>query len=135
MLNFIEKVPSYDEYNSLKTELGWKVMSEEKTMKGLHNSTLSISVYDDDQFVGMGRIVGDDAMVYVISNIMIKPDYHHQGIGSKIMGILMNYLDENCSENAMVMLMSRKETEEFYKKFGFICRPSKDGGSGMCKYY
>ncbi|WP_461207356.1 GNAT family N-acetyltransferase [Clostridium sp. DL1XJH146] len=91
--------------------------------------------YDDDKLVGMGRIVGDDAMVYVISNIMVKKEYHNRGIGFEVVSLLMNYLDENCGENALVMLMARKGTEEFYKKFGFICRPSQDGGYGMCKYY
>lgn len=135
LINFIIKVPTYNEYNDLKKELGWKIIDKENTIKGLRNSIMCVCAYDDEMFIGMGRIVGDDGMVYVISNIMVKSNYHHRGIGTKIMSLLMNYLEENCSENTMVMLMSRKGTEEFYEKFGFICRPYQEGGYGMCKYF
>ncbi|WP_461207366.1 GNAT family N-acetyltransferase [Clostridium sp. DL1XJH146] len=135
MIKYINKVPTYKEYNNLKIELGFKSSDKEWAIKGLNNSILCVCAYDNDKLVGMGRIVGDDAMVYVISNIMVKKEYHNKGIGFKVVSLLMNYLDENCGENALVMLMARKGTEEFYKKFGFICRPSQDGGYGMCKYY
>jgi len=135
LLKYIYKIPSYDEYNGLKKELGWKVMDKATTVKGLNNSIMSVCVYDDEQFIGMGRIVGDGGMVFVISNMMIKPSYHGQGIGKRIMGILSDYLDENCTKNTLVMLMARKGTEAFYESFGFIRRPSNEGGAGMCKYY
>jgi GNAT superfamily N-acetyltransferase len=135
LIKYIQKEPTYDEYNELKTELGFKIIDKENTIRGLSNSILCICAYDEEVFVGMGRIVGDGGMVYVISNVMIKPDYHHKGIGTNIMNLLMNYLEEVCTENTLVMLMSRKGTEEFYEKLGFISRPSVEGGAGMCKYY
>jgi len=135
LIKYIEKIPTYDEYCELKTQLGWRVSDKESIIKGLNNSIMCICVYDNDKFVGMGRIVGDGGMVFVISNIMVRADYHHSGIGTQIMQLLMAYLEITCTENTLVMLMSRKGTEEFYEKFGFIRRPSIEGGYGMCKYF
>lgn len=135
MLKYIEMIPEIKEYNHLRKALGFNLLEDKSTSVGLSNSIKCICAFDDETLIGMGRIVGDDGMVYVISNIFVLPEYQHQGVGHKIMSILMNYLESVCTENSQVILMARKDTEDFYKKFGFISRPTNELGAGMCRYF
>lgn len=135
MIKYVEAIPNINEYNQLRAAVGLKLMEDKSTITGLNNSLKCISVFDDDKFIGMGRIVGDNGMVYVISNIFVMPEYQHQGIGYKIMSILIEYLENVSTENSQVILMARKGTEDFYKKFGFLSRPTNELGAGMCRYF
>lgn len=135
MLKYVDMIPGINEYNQLRKTLGLKLIEDKSIIMGLNNSIKCISVFDDEKMIGMGRIIGDNGMVYVISNIFIIPEYQHQGIGYRIMNILLNYLESVCSENSQVILMARKDTEDFYKKFGFLCRPTNELGAGMCRYF
>ena len=38
-------------------------------------------------------------------------------------------------ETAMITLVSAKDKEQFYKKFGFIERPNADRGAGMYMFH
>lgn len=135
MLKYVEMIPGVNEYNYLRKTLGLKLLDENSTARGLNNSIKCICVYDEKKLIGMGRIIGDNGMVYVISNIFVLPEYQHQGIGYRIMSILNDYLENVASENSQAILMARKDTEDFYDKFGFICRPTNELGAGMCRYF
>lgn len=135
MIKYVEMIPGVKEYNQLRKVLGLKLIEDKSTIIGLNNSIKCICVFDEDKLIGMGRIIGDNGMVYVISNIFVMPEYQHQGIGFKIMDILMCYLENIGARNSQVILMARKNTEDFYEKFGFFCRPTNELGAGMCRYF
>ncbi|MCA1073474.1 GNAT family N-acetyltransferase [Clostridium bowmanii] len=50
--------------------------------------------------MGFGRIVGDQGITYVVSDIMVDPDYQRNGLGKVIMEEVDSYLNKNTDENA-----------------------------------
>ena len=44
-----------------------------------------MSIYDEEKIIGLGRIVGDGAISYVVNDIMVYLEYQGQGIGKLIM--------------------------------------------------
>ncbi|MBU3191361.1 GNAT family N-acetyltransferase [Clostridium bowmanii] len=50
--------------------------------------------------IGFGRIVGDQGITYVVSDIMVDPDYQRNGLGKVIMEEVDSYLNKNTDENA-----------------------------------
>jgi len=87
----------------------------------------------DGELVGCGRIIGDKGFLYYVQDIIVLPKYQMQGIGTKIMDSIMDYLKKQCVERAIIGLMTAKEKERFYKKYGFIERPNDNLGAGMIK--
>lgn len=102
--------------------------------KALEKTLFSVVIFDDHKPVGIGRIVGDDRIVFFIKDVVVDPEYQKQSIGYTIMHSLMNYIQEKACENAYIGLMATPKTEKFYEKFGFIQRPNQDFGHGMVKF-
>jgi len=76
---------------------------------------------ENNRIIGMGRIVGDNAMYFYIQDIIITPEFQRQHIGSNIMTSIMHYLEKNApfKSGAFVGLMASPGLSYFYKKYGF----------------
>jgi len=118
-MNIQYSPPSAMEYISLrlKTKMGTKDLS--KAEIALKNSLFVVSIYENDKLIGFGRIVGDEGITYVVSDIMVDPDYQGKGIGKIIMKEIDSYLEENTDEYAYVCLIANKPADKLYSQFGF----------------
>ena len=113
MLEIKENVQNVEEFNQLYDEVGWGAY--------------------DDEIVGYGRIIGDTICFLYIQDIMVKPSYQGQKIGTLVMHKLLDKIMEIKKENSdlRVYLGASKNKEKFYEKFGFIKRIDADLGYGM----
>lgn len=121
-------------YIELRRKVEFEDYSIEDVAQALEKTLFSVVIYDDDKPVGIGRIVGDDRIVFFIKDVVVDPGYQNKSIGSAIMKALMEYIEGKACKNAYVGLMSTPNKEGFYKKFGFIERPTEQFGHGMVKF-
>lgn len=70
----------------------WINYSKTQTEKSLKNSLYTVAVEKGNQVVGMGRLIGD-GMYYIIVDIVVQPVYQQMGIGSKILDMIVEYVD------------------------------------------
>ena len=133
MINIKENVKNVEEFNLLYDDVGWGAYDDNITQKALDNTFYSVSVYDDNKIVGYGRIIGDTICFLYIQDIMVKPEYQGNKIGTMITNKLLEKINEIKQENPdlRVYLGASKNREEFYEKFGFIKRIDADLGYGM----
>lgn len=50
---------------------------------------------------------------------MVNPSYQKHKIGTLIMEKIMDYINNNCIEGAIIGLIAISELDKFYKKFEF----------------
>jgi len=133
MINIKENIKNVEEFNLLYDDVGWGAYDDNITQKALDNTFYSVSAYDDNKIVGYGRIIGDTICFLYIQDIMVKPEYQGNKIGTMIMNKLLEKINEIKQENPdlRVYLGASKNKEEFYEKFGFIKRIDADLGYGM----
>ena len=133
MIIIKENIKNVEEFNLLYDAVGWGAYDEKITQKALDNTFYSVSVYDDNNIVGYGRIIGDAICFLYIQDIMVKPKYQGNKIGTMIMKKLLEKINEIKKENSdlRVYLGASKNRERFYEKFGFIKRIDADLGYGM----
>ena len=133
-VEYIENNLDYDTYYSLRKSVGWKNFSEKQTRQAIKNTMHSIVVKEQTQAVAMARLVGD-GLYYMIVDVVVTPEYQRQGIGSKLLELLLNYVENNLPEGGRVsiQLVAEKGKEEFYEHFGFKRIPHEFCGSGMRK--
>ena len=133
MINIKENIKNVEEFNLLYDDVGWGAYDDNITQKALDNTFYSVSAYDDNKIVGYGRIIGDTICFLYIQDIMVKPEYQGNKIGTMIMNKLLEKINEIKQENPdlRVYLGASKNREEFYEKFGFIKRIDADLGYGM----
>ena len=69
----------------------------------------------------MVRIVCDCVMYWYLQEIILIPQYQGQGIGTKIVKRLLEYIKENTMPGTFVSvgLTAAKGKDTFYEKFGF----------------
>ena len=131
----VEKLPSAAEYNRLRQSVGWGAYQEEVIDRSLPHSLYCLRACKDDQVVGMARIIRDAGMVYYIQDVIVRPKYQRQGIGTQLMDRIMDYVRAHANHNSIIGLMSAKGKEPFYERYGFTRRPTDSLGCGMTTFW
>lgn len=133
MIHIKENNKNADEFNLLYDSVGCGSYSKEISKKSLDNTFYSISVYDGDNIIGYGRLIGDTICFLYIQDIMVIPEYQSKKIGTMIMNKLLEKINKLKKENPdlRVYLGASKNRESFYEKFSFIKRTDADLGYGM----
>ena len=128
-----ENNKNVQEFNLLYDAVGWGAYDEKVSKIALDNTFYSVSIYDDNQIIGYGRLIGDAICFIYIHDIMVKPEYQSQKIGTLIMNKLLEKIKELKKENQSlrVYLGASKGKEKFYEKFGFVKRADAGLGYGM----
>jgi GNAT superfamily N-acetyltransferase len=136
MLRIEENCLDLNTYLSLRAAVGWKKLSEEQAIRALKNSIYTIVAYIDDKVVGMGRMVGDGAVICYIQDLVVHPMYQSLGVGDGLMKKLIAYAESLRMPDTelMLCLMCAKGRESFYTRYGFIPRPTDNLGPGMILY-
>ena len=136
MLKWIENNRDTDLYLSLRKAVNWKELSREQAEKALKNSLYILTAYEDDEPIGMGRVVGDGAVICYVQDLIVIPEKQSDGIGGMILGRLKDFVTKEGIPGTTMMfdLMCAKGRENFYEKHGFIARPTEDLGPGMIQY-
>ena len=68
MITFAEDIKDVSIYLSLRQQVGWVSLTTEQAQQALDHSLKIITVYDDECPIGMGRIVGDGAVICYIQD-------------------------------------------------------------------
>jgi GNAT superfamily N-acetyltransferase len=114
----VEKHPSAADYNRLRQSAGWGAYREEVILRSLPHSLYCLCACADDQVVGIARVIGDAGMVYTIQDVIVRPDYQRQGIGTQLMDRVMDYVRAHANHNSIIGLMAAKDKEFFTNDTG-----------------
>jgi GNAT superfamily N-acetyltransferase len=136
MIEIKENELTVEEYLGIRQQVGWKKLKKEQAEKALQNSLLVVTAYKEETLVGMGRIVGDGAVICYVQDLIVAPGCQGNGIGSTILKHLTQFVESLRQEDSEMMfcLMCAKGRETFYEKHGFIARPTDALGPGMIQY-
>lgn len=114
------ELPKLEEYKVLCQLVGWgEAINFEVAQKSLDSSVIGVTIRDKSQLIGMGRIIGDNAIYFYIQDVVVHPDYQGNGIGKMIMDELTAYLRKNVPDKAFIGLFASEGNDKFYKKFDF----------------
>lgn len=123
-------------YLALRSCVQWKPLAKTQAETALNNSLFIITAYMDNACVGMGRLVGDGAVICYVQDLIVLPQAQGRGIGSKVLEALVEKVEELRMEHTelMLCLMCAKGRELFYEAHGFQARPTDKLGPGMIQY-
>ena len=136
MITYKHEIPA-KAYNDLRIGAGWRGLSLEQAETGLRNVAYLISAWDGEAPVGVARVISDRGYIYLIVDVIVAPAYQHQGIGTKMIEEIEQWLllEKEGKPTMMVYLMAAVGKEGFYEQFGFQRRPGPGHmGAGMTKW-
>lgn len=136
MIKLIENDLYVDTYLKIREKVNWKRLTREQAKRALDNSLFTVVAIENDNVLGMGRIVGDGAVICYVQDLIIVPEAQGRGVGKMIMERLIEYVRGIQLEDTEMMfdLMCAKGREPFYENLGFIARPTEELGPGMIQY-
>ncbi|MES0884678.1 GNAT family N-acetyltransferase [Roseibium sp. SCP14] len=118
-LELVPQTPGPEIYLQLRTEGGLSSYSIEAAEIGLKNSLYCVMVFDGEEPVGMGRLVGDGGCFVQVTDIVVLPGYQGQGLGKRIMAALTDYIETRLPATAYVSLIADVPANRLYEQFGF----------------
>ena len=121
MINIYEsKKLNGEDILSLYKSLDWTNYTKDplRLEKAIMQSLYVVTAFDDQHLIGLIRVVGDDESIVYIQDILIRPDYQNQGVGT----MLFDCVKKRFSHVRQMVLMTDKNTKNsyFYRKQGLI---------------
>ncbi len=105
----------------------------------IDNSLFTLSAHTDNtsEIVGMIRIVGDGAFVFLIYDVLVIPEHRSRGVGTMLIDAALRKIESSMPKGMWVTvnLFAAQGKEEFYKKLGFCELPTTNFGAGMQKMF
>lgn len=111
------RLPSYAEYQDLKRSVGWDTQYD--TPELLAGCCAGVVAVDRNtgQAVGMARAVRDAHLWYSVWDVVVRPEYQAQRIGSAVMEMLLARLRQTEPAGSNVVLFTY--SPDFYARMGF----------------
>ena len=96
----------------------------------IEGSMVNISVFDDDKCVGVGRIVEDNALKGMLTDVMVIREYQNKGVGKMIVLSLIKELYKLIKEGESFQLEASPtaNNRDFYIKCGLKYKPENQDG-------
>lgn len=109
-----------DEILRLYTKVGWTAYTEDMPAleRGYKNSLYILAAYENDQLIGIIRVVGDGATVILIQDIIVCPEMQRQGIGTALLKAVLDRY--SAVRQIQLTTDNTPETVAFYKSLGFV---------------
>ncbi|MDD6875905.1 MAG: GNAT family N-acetyltransferase [Subdoligranulum sp.] len=109
-----------DEIWQLCTQVGWTAYTENMTAleQGYKNSLLVLAAYENEELLGIVRVVGDGATIILVQDILVYPQKQRQGIGTSLLkAVLERYADVR---QIQLVTDNTPKTVAFYQSLGFV---------------
>ncbi|WP_455040942.1 GNAT family N-acetyltransferase [Granulicatella adiacens] len=121
MIRYVENPNvTFEEILSLYEAVGWTNYTQNPEMlKVAYKNSLPIlaALNEEGKLVGVLRAVGDGASILFIQDILVTPEYQHQGIGTKLLQMTL----EKYKNVYQIQLATDDSTKtvSFYESNGF----------------
>lgn len=115
--------PRAEEVCALTVAIGWPDPADHGlalVQKVWDEAPATVVARDGGQLVGMCRAMWDGGIMAFVRSVVVHPDYQRQGIGKRLLELLMGELERLEVEH--VSLWATAGTEHFYEQFGFAKR-------------
>ncbi|WP_028975720.1 GNAT family N-acetyltransferase [Sporolactobacillus terrae] len=124
MKKFSTECPSASDFYHLYQTTGWnadQTYGKEQLDQAIRNSWYTLSVYEDEQLIGFGRIISDGVYQAFLCDLIVLPEQRNNGIGSELVERLLAH----CKVHGLrwIQLSCAKGKQAFYERFGFRARP------------
>lgn len=126
-----EKKFTQEQVQKLFLSVGWTSGNYPKRLyKALMNSSTVLTAWDEEELVGLIRVLDDTEMLAQIHYVLVRPD--HQGKG--IAGTMLEHVKEKYKDFMYIEVMPEdKKNVPFYEKHGFTIM--KNGAAiQICNY-
>ncbi len=111
--------PTPDEYIALRAAAGLAAKTPEAAELGLRGSWFGVTARKGGEAVGMGRLVGDGGLHFLVCDLAVHPEHQGQGLGKRIIAALVEHLEQNALRSAFALAVTDEDRQGLFREFGF----------------
>lgn len=122
-----------DEVNEIRRAMGWRRNHPEQVQAGLDGSALVVAAYEAGKAVGMARLSWDGGGGAKISDMLIVPEFRSQGLESKLIERVLDFLREKLKPGFGIQVDIRAWGNQAaqYEGLGFVFSTPQMRGTPM----
>ena len=126
----VENIIKTEDFMNIRNNLNWISIPYDLVERAINGSMINISVFDKEKCIGVGRIVGDNALKGMLTDIMVLKEYQGRGIGKIIVTSLIKELNDFVKEGESFQLEASPtaNNRDFYIKCGLKYKPENQDG-------
>lgn len=112
----IDLIPGIESIIEIYENSGLKrpTADPERIAKMYAHADLVVTAWHQERLVGIARSITDFSYCCYLSDLAVRKDYQHRGIGKK----LVELTKEKIGEEAMLLLLSVPTAMDYYPKIG-----------------
>ncbi|HOD93110.1 MAG TPA: GNAT family N-acetyltransferase [Clostridia bacterium] len=121
---------SANEVNYLRSSIGFRKVNLEQVQASLNGSAYVIAAYNNDEIIGMSRLIWDGGSVALIHDIIVIPQYQMQGIEIEMLNRIFDFLKSKLKPcfGIQVDIRAWNNQTEYFESIGFqVSTPQKRG--------
>ena len=107
------------DYAKLMLRCGGGRINARTITDSIHRSLLTVGLYEDDELVAFGRIVGDGCIYFILCDIMVAPDYRDMGCEQQVFKEMNDFILEFANSGSRIYVLADRPFDESYLKFGY----------------
>lgn len=85
----------------------------------IRSSLFTVGIYQGDVLVAFGRVIGDDALYYIVCDVMVDRRYRDRNLEMHIAKEINDYIRELSTKDSNVFVMAEKPLDDVFRRFGF----------------
>ena len=106
-------------YRNMRSKCGLSEKSAEAAEIGLAHSLYAVMIKDEEEVIGMGRVIGDGGCFCQIVDICILPEHQGKGFGKILMEKIIHFIKTSLPPTCYVSLIADGNASFLYEKYGF----------------
>jgi GNAT superfamily N-acetyltransferase len=87
--------------------------------KDFERRLFTVCLRQEARLFGLARVVGDGALYFYVSDVIVRPELRGSGYGVLLMKAVLGYLRRAAHPGAMIVVVPLNGRESFYERFGF----------------
>ena len=126
----IKKEIKASDFIRIRRDLKWNEIRKTLIEQAINGSMINISAFDNEECLGVGRIVGDGALKGMLTDIMVLKEYQNKGVGKLIVTSLIKELNNTVHDGCCFQLEASPtaNNRKFYIKCGLKYKPENQDG-------
>ncbi|WP_035664940.1 GNAT family N-acetyltransferase [Halalkalibacter akibai] len=103
----------------LYDSVNWTAYTKDmpRLLKAINQSLTVITAWNDNELVGLIRVVGDGQTIIYIQDILVIDNYQRQGVGSELLKMVLLTYDD--VRQKILLTNDAPDVRRFYEKHGF----------------
>lgn len=118
------------DFINIRNNLNWNSLPYDLVKRAIDGSMVNISVFEQENCIGVGRIVGDKVLKGMLTDIMVIKECQNKGVGKLIVTSLISELEKKIKEGESFQLEASPtaNNRNFYIKCGLKYEPENQDG-------